>query len=74
MADQTTRTRTEKSMRVALTTIAAGPEGVAKPGTIMDLPESVAKQWIDSRFARPLDRESDKKAPVGFRPAGETSK
>jgi len=74
MADTQTRTRAEKTMRVALTTIAAGPDGIARQGTLVDLPESVAKEWIDRRFARPYDKDRDKKSQVGFKSAAEAKR
>lgn len=69
MAEQ--QQRAEKRMKVTLTTIAAGPLGVAKPGAVFDLPEKTAKAWIDSRFAIEHDKVRDAKAPVGFTKAPE---
>jgi hypothetical protein len=53
------------TMKVTMTTLMAGPDGVAGRGTVLDLPQDQAEQLIRSRQARPYDRERDKKAPVG---------
>jgi len=66
------RKKSEGRMKVALTQTLAGPEGTAKPGTVLDLPESVAKDWIDRRFARTFDKERDAKAPIGLTVASRT--
>lgn len=53
-------------MKLTMLTCAAGPEGVARPGTVLEMPEKVAKEWIDQRFARDYDKERDRKATVGL--------
>lgn len=53
-------------MKVTLVTCAAGPQGVARPGTVLDLPQTAAEQLINGRFARPYNRERDRKAPSGY--------
>lgn len=52
-------------MKVVHQTIAAGPEGIVKPGMVLDLPEAEAKERIEGRYARPFDRERDSKAQYG---------
>lgn len=68
MADQTKQMRVRESgtMKVTLTTLLAGPQGVAKVGTVLDLPSDQAEQMIKSRYARRFDKERDRKAPVGL--------
>ena len=58
-------------MRITMATCLAGPNGIARPGTVMDMPEKVAKEWIDKRFALPFDKDRDKKASVGLTSAPE---
>lgn len=56
-------------MKVTLTTLACGPQGVAKPGTVLDVPQEQAERMIADRMARPHDKDRDAKAPHGFAPA-----
>ena len=53
-------------MKVTMQTLLAGPHGVARRGTVLDLPETEAKELVERNFAREYDRERDAKAPVGL--------
>lgn len=56
-------------MKITLQTIAAGPQGIARPGTVLDLPTEQAEQLISDRQARPYDKDRDAKAKQGFEAA-----
>jgi hypothetical protein len=47
-------------------TILAGPKGVARPGTVIDVPQAQAEELIAGRFARAFDKQLDSKAKVGL--------
>ena len=53
-------------MKVTMQTIMAGPQGVARPGMVVDFPQAVAEQLIRDRFARLYDKQLDAKAKVGL--------
>lgn len=53
-------------MKITMITCAAGPGGVARPGTVIDLPNNQAEQLVKERYARPFDRSVDAKAPHGL--------
>lgn len=59
----------EEAMKVTLTRTAAGPQGVALPGTVLDMKEAEAKAAIEDRSAREFDPARDAKAKRGWRPA-----
>ena len=56
----------EANVKVTLTTLAAGPSGVARPGTVLDMPSERAEKLIANGNARAHDKERDAKAPHGF--------
>jgi hypothetical protein len=56
----------EAKMKVTMQTIMAGPKGVARPGTVIDVPQAQAEELIAGRFARAFDRQLDLKAKVGL--------
>jgi hypothetical protein len=49
----------------------AGPEGVAKAGTVLDVPQAKADELLKSRAARAFDKDRDAKAPRGISKAAE---
>lgn len=53
-------------MKITLTTIYAGPDGTARPGTVLDLPQDRAEHLLKQRCARPFDKLRDKRAPQGI--------
>jgi hypothetical protein len=53
-------------MKVTMQTLASGPMGVARPGTVIDLPQAQAEAMIAGNYARPYDKERDRKAKVGY--------
>jgi len=53
-------------MKVTLLSCLAGPDGVARPNTVLNVPEALAKEWIDKRSARKFDAKRDEKFPVGM--------
>lgn len=53
-------------MKVTLNGIWAGPDGVARPGTVLDLPQQRADELLKARMARMFDRERDEKSPRGL--------
>ena len=57
---------TEETMKITLQTLAAGPQGVARPGTVLDLPQQQAEEMISQRSARPYDKDRDHKARHGY--------
>lgn len=59
-------------MKVTMLTCLAGPNGNARPGTVLDIPQPEAEEFIKERFARPYDAERDKKSPRGLFVAPET--
>ena len=58
-------------MKITLQTISAGPMGVARAGTVLDVSPEQAEQLIKERCARPYDRERDEQAPHGYTQAKE---
>lgn len=56
----------EANMKVTLNTIFAGPDGTARPGTVLDVSQAVADELLKTRCARPFDRERDANAPRGL--------
>lgn len=56
----------KENVKVTMLTCAAGPHGVARPGTVLNLKDDEAKELLDGKFARPFDHEKDRKAPTGF--------
>lgn len=56
----------DENVKVTMTTCAAGPQGIARPGTVLDLPDQRAKEMIDGHFARDYDAGKDAKNPRGF--------
>jgi hypothetical protein len=62
-----TSTSTESTeVKVTMQSLYASPDGVARPGTVIDVNEAKAKELKDSRFARDYDRERDGKSPHGM--------
>ncbi len=53
-------------MKVTMVTLAAGPQGIAKPGTVLDVNEAKAKELIEGNFARQYDPDRDRKNQQGF--------
>ena len=62
--------KTEGRMKITLTTCMAGPLGVARPGTVLDMPEPQAKQMLADRMGREFDKQRDAKAPQGLTKPG----
>lgn len=60
----------EAPVKVTLVQTLAGPEGCAKPGTVLDVPQNKADELLKARAARPFDRDRDDKAPRGLTKAG----
>lgn len=58
-----------QNMKVTQTAVYAGPDGVARAGTVLDLPQPEADQRIKDRSARPFDKERDAKKPFGLQKA-----
>ena len=73
MADQIKQIKRREALRMKVTTtkLMAGPNGVARVGTVLDLPADQAESMLKSRIVRPFDKERDKKAKVGFTKAPE---
>jgi hypothetical protein len=42
-------------MKLILKTLQAGPEGVKRPGDIIEVETKVARQYIDGGYAEPMD-------------------
>lgn len=59
-------------MKITLTTTMAGPDGVARAGTVLDLPQAQADDLITRRSARAFDKERDERAPRGITKAAES--
>lgn len=55
-----------RQMKITMTSIAAGPQGVARRGTVLDVPEAEGKDLIDRQFARAFDSKRDAKNIRGF--------
>jgi hypothetical protein len=53
-------------MEVTMLTTYAGPDGVAHPGTVIDIPAEQAKELIGGKFARKVDPKKDEKARRGL--------
>jgi hypothetical protein len=53
-------------VKVTMQTIMAGPDGVAKPGTVLDVPQQFGDQLLAGHYARPFDKDRDSKAPRGL--------
>ena len=54
------------NVKVTMTATLAGPEGNARPGTVLELPEQDAKEMIANQKARQYDPARDKKNPQGL--------
>jgi len=54
------------NVKVTMTKIAAGPQGVARPGRVLDVKEEEGKALFAVTAARPYDAELDKKAKRGW--------
>jgi hypothetical protein len=52
-------------VKITMLTCAAGPDGVARRGTVLDVPQQEAEEMIKGLYARNYDKERDAKAPVG---------
>lgn len=53
-------------MKVTMVSLAASPEGVARPGTVLDVPEQRAKELVERRHAVLFDKDRDAKKPQGW--------
>jgi hypothetical protein len=63
----TTSNETEvDDVKVTLITTIACPDGVAKPGTVIDLPPQEAEGWKALGFVRDFDKDRDSRAPHGL--------
>jgi hypothetical protein len=59
-------------MKVTMLSIMAGPQGVAHPGTVLEVSDKLGQELIDGRNARPYDPVLDRKARQhGFQQAKE---
>lgn len=61
----------QDQMKVTMVACMAGPNGVAKPGTVLDVPADKAKELLDGRYAREYDAERDRKNQQGLQRAPE---
>jgi len=55
-----------ESMKVTMTKIAAGPMGVARHGTVLDVKEDEGKELLADQAARPYDPARDAKNKRGW--------
>ncbi len=62
----TSKTQSGKRVKVVMVSCCASPAGIGQPGMVVDLPESVAKVWIERRYARAFDPIADQHAPQGL--------
>jgi hypothetical protein len=53
-------------MKVTMQKIAAGPQGVARRGTVLDVPEKEGQDLIDRQIARAYDSKRDVRAIKGW--------
>jgi hypothetical protein len=60
------KTKSEARMKVTLNGTWAGPDGTARAGTVLDLPQLRADELLKSHAARVFDKERDAKAPRGL--------
>ena len=58
--------RTVANMKVTMTKIAAGPQGVARPGTVLELKDEEGREFISGMSARAYDPQRDAKAKRGW--------
>jgi hypothetical protein len=58
-------------MKVTMCKIAAGPQGVARRGTVLDVPEKEGQDLIEKQIARQYDAKRDEKAVKGWTKAAE---
>jgi len=58
-------------MKVTMQKIAAGPQGVARRGTVLDVPEKEGNELIEKQIARQFDAKRDAKATRGWTKAAE---
>lgn len=56
----------EAKMKVTLIGTLAGPDGCARPGTVLDVPQAKAEELLKVRAARMFDKERDEKSPRGL--------
>lgn len=62
----------EESVKVTMTATMAGPQGVAKPGTVLDVNEQRAKELVDGHYARTYEEQRDARNPHGLQKPPET--
>lgn len=53
-------------MKVTMQKIAAGPQGVARRGTVLDVPEKEGNDLIERQIARAYDAKRDARAAKGW--------
>lgn len=53
-------------MKVVMMAAMAGPQGTARRGKVLDLPNKQAEELVAGHFARPYDHEKDKKRDFGL--------
>ena len=58
-------------MKITMQKIAAGPQGVARRGTVLDVPEKEGQELIEKQIARQFDAKRDAKAVRGWTKASE---
>ena len=56
-------------VKVTMNTLLACPQGVARPGTVLDLPEAKAAELKAGNFARDYKPDKDAKNPHGMQQA-----
>lgn len=61
----------EADVKITLMTTMAGPDGIARAGTVLDVPQAKADELLKSRAARVYDKSRDERAPRGLVKAAE---
>lgn len=74
MATTTTPTTQpeETEVKVTLNNLYASPNGIGRPGTVIDVPEQVATELKSRNHARDYDKAADEKKPHGLEKAPTT--
>ncbi len=55
-----------EAMKVTMQKLAAGPQGIARKGTVLEVKEDVGKDLIERQIARAYDAQRDAKNRKGW--------
>ena len=56
-------------VKITLNSLYASPQGIGRPGTVIDVPEPTASELKSRNHARDFDKDKDAKKPHGLEKA-----